>query len=59
MNVLSIQSQVVYGHVGNSAAAFVLQRRASGLAGADGSVLNHLASRPSAAATCRRSRRAT
>jgi len=27
MNVLSIQSQVVYGHVGNSAAAFVLQRQ--------------------------------
>ena len=26
MNVLTIQSQVVYGHVGNSAAAFVLQR---------------------------------
>src|SRR4029434_2329269 len=27
MNILSIQSQVVYGHVGNSAAAFVLQRQ--------------------------------
>lgn len=26
MNVLSIQSQVVYGHVGNGAAAFALQR---------------------------------
>jgi pyridoxine kinase len=26
MNVLSIQSEVVYGHVGNSAARFVLQR---------------------------------
>lgn len=26
MNILSFQSQVVYGHVGNSAAAFILQR---------------------------------
>jgi pyridoxine kinase len=26
MNVLSIQSSVAYGHVGNSAATFVLQR---------------------------------
>jgi pyridoxine kinase len=26
MNVLTMQSQVVYGHVGNSAASFVLQR---------------------------------
>ena len=26
MNILSIQSHVAYGHVGNSAAVFVLQR---------------------------------
>lgn len=47
MNILSIQSQVVYGHVGNSAALFILQRLGHDVWGIPTTLFsNHLA-RPS------------
>jgi pyridoxine kinase len=47
MNILSIQSQVVYGHVGNSAALFILQRLGHEVWGIPTTLFsNHLA-RPS------------
>src|SRR6185369_1207799 len=47
MNILSIQSQVVYGHVGNSAAMFILQRLGHDVWGIPTTLFsNHLA-RPS------------